>query len=582
MNLHPADAIVLIVYLIGITVLGSWMGRKVSRAADYFMPRRFGKLMMIMHAFGTGTASDQSVTVASATAKSGLSGIWYQWMWLFPTPFYWLIAPIMRRFRATTTADVYELRYNRSVAMLFAVVGIAGMAVKIGVMLKGAGALIHSGTGGSIDANVAIPIITALFVAYGIAGGLGGAIMTDFVQGGMTIIFSIMLLPVVLMEVGGLNGMRETIATESPGSEMLSIVAPGEIGPFYIIMLSVNTLFLIVAMPSAMGNCAAGKTELDSRVGFMFGTFIKRICTVAWCLTTMAAVAWYLQNDIAISSVPGGDSSIHPDEVYGDMAHRFLPGLLPGMLGIFLACLLAGVMSSCDSFMIASSALFTENIYRVVSQDKPEKHYILVGRVVSLLVVIAGVVVAYALPGVISGLKIWYKIAPMMGIAFWMGLLWRGATPAGAWASVLSGFAAWWLVNCGFFVDWAQSLLIADPLRLVVEKKGAIAIYEPWQMISYLGTGLITGIIVSMFTQSIEEDRLDRYYALTRTPIEPDEQLAKPCTLPASVPPVSRPMLLKCCGLEIPQPSGTAIVGFILGWLCVVVLIGGFVSLVQP
>ena len=124
MNLHPIDAAVLVVYLIGITMLGSWMGRKVSTASDYFMPRRFGKATMIMHAFGTGTASDQAVSVAAATAKNGLSGIWFQWMWLFSTPFYWLIAPIMRRFRAVTTADVYQLRYDRSVSMLFAIVGI--------------------------------------------------------------------------------------------------------------------------------------------------------------------------------------------------------------------------------------------------------------------------------------------------------------------------------------------------------------------------------------------------------------------------------------------------------------------------
>lgn len=581
MNLHPVDAIVLVVYLIGITVLGSWMGRKVSSAADYFMPRRFGKLTMIMHAFGTGTASDQAVTVASATAKNGLSGIWYQWMWLFSTPFYWLIAPIMRRFRATTTADIYQLRYDRSVSMLFAIVGIAGMALKIGVMLKGAGALIDSGTGGSIDASVAIPIVTVLFVIYGIAGGLGGAIMTDFVQGIMTIVFSIMLLPVVLLEVGGLAGMRETIAADDAGSAMLSLVAPGEIGLFYIVMLSVNTLFLIVAMPSAMGNCAAGKTELDGRVGFMFGTFIKRICTIAWCLTAMAAVAWYLQNEIVISSIASGDASVHPDEVYGDMAHRFLPQLLPGMLGVFIASLLAAVMSSCDSFMIASSALFTENIYRVVAPEKSEKHYIWVGRCVSFIVVVAGVAVAYALPGVIPGLKIWYKVVPMMGIAFWMGLLWRKATPAGAWASAIGGFAAWWLVNREFFVEWAQSLSIAEPLRLVVEKNGVAAIYEPWQIVSYLGTGLIVGIGISLFTRPIEQERLERYYALTRTPIGSDEQLQQPCTLPENAAPAGRAMLLTCCGLEIPRPSTTSIVGFLLGWVCVGALIGGFVWIVQ-
>ena len=126
-NLHLADAVVLVTYLVGITGLGVWMGRRVRDMGDFFMPRRFGKTMMVMHAFGTGTATDSAVTVASATARNGLSGIWYQWMWLLATPFYWLIAPIMRRFRAVTTADVYQLRYDRSVAMLFAAVGIAGM-----------------------------------------------------------------------------------------------------------------------------------------------------------------------------------------------------------------------------------------------------------------------------------------------------------------------------------------------------------------------------------------------------------------------------------------------------------------------
>ena len=123
MGLHWIDVAVVVVYLFGITILGLWMGSRISELNDYFMPRKFGKGMMMMHAFGTGTASDQAVTVASATFRGGLSGIWYQWLWLFVTPFYWLIAPIFRRFRAITTADVYELRFDRSVAILFACVG---------------------------------------------------------------------------------------------------------------------------------------------------------------------------------------------------------------------------------------------------------------------------------------------------------------------------------------------------------------------------------------------------------------------------------------------------------------------------
>ena len=137
------DWIVLGAYLVGVTVLGMFMGKNIKTLADFLMPRKFGPGMMIMHAFGTGTASDQAVTVASASARSGLSGIWFQWLWLFSTPFYWLIAPIFRRFRALTTADVYELRYGSSVRSLYAVSGITSMVVKIATLLIGSGALIQ-------------------------------------------------------------------------------------------------------------------------------------------------------------------------------------------------------------------------------------------------------------------------------------------------------------------------------------------------------------------------------------------------------------------------------------------------------
>lgn len=572
MNLHPIDVFVLISYLLGITFLGAWMGRRIHKAADYFMPRRFGKATMIMHAFGTGTASDQAVSVAAATAKHGLSGIWFQWMWLFSTPFYWLIAPVMRRLRATTTAEVYELRYDRSVSLLFAVVGICSMAVKIGLMLKGAGALVDAGTGGMIDSDYAIPVITVLFVVYGVAGGLGGAIMTDFVQGIMTLVFSFMLLPVVLGEVGGLTGVKEIIGGAALEADMLSLVAPGNVGPFYITMLSINSLFLIVSVPSVMGNCAAGRTELDGRVGFMFGTFIKRVCTIAWCLTAIAAVAWYLQQGIAIE----------PDAVYGDVAFRFLPQLLPGMLGIFIASLLAAVMSSCDSFMIASSGLFTENVYKTIYPHRDASHYVWVGRWASLLVVVAGLILAYSFPDVVEGLKVWMKVGPMMGIAFWLGLLWRRANVAGAWASTLTGFAAWWLVTRPGFAAWVAEAPF-PPSWGVVEQSGAgtMAVGDAWQILFYLGAGVIAGVVVSVWGRPVPQERLDRFYALTRTPIQPGEQLDEPCQLPAGIQPTERPMLLTWGGLELPRPSAISVWGFVAGWLCVGGLIGGFVWLVR-
>lgn len=601
-GLHPVDIGVVILYLVGITMLGAWMARRVKSSGDYFMPRTFGKAMMITHAFGTGTASDQAVTVAAGTFRNGLSGIWWQWLWLPATPFYWLIAPIMRRFRAVTTADVYALRYDMSVAVLFAVVGIANLSVKIGLLLKGSSELIHSCTGGMVDANWAIAIITVLFVSYGMAGGLGAAIVTDFFQGILTVLFSFLLLPFVLQAVGGLEGIRTTI--NDPAK--LSLVSPGKITEFFIVMYALQALVGIVAQPFIMGVCAAGRTEMDGRVGFMVGNIVKRICTMAWSITALAAVAWYINEGVDLSTVEA-------DHVYGDVARAFLPALLPGLLGLFIASLLASVMSSCDSVMIASAGLFTENIYRPLVPQRPKKHYLAVGRIASLAVVIGGVLFAYWVPNVIKALDIWFKIAPMMGIAFWMGLLWRKATPAGAWAATLTGFFVWGLTSGavdrilggirtafswiglaepagdseglgirGHIIQWLSDLPFSESLRLVwSDGDKPPAVYDPWEIAFYMTAAVTAGIVVSLLTRQTSEEKLNRFYTLTRTPVADGEVLEESCRLPAGVAPAERPMWITAFGLEIPQPSRTSIIGFIAGWIAVGMLVGGFVWLVH-
>ncbi len=557
MGLHIADILVLGIYLVGITAIGIWAARRIKNIADFFMPRRFGKAMMVTHAFGTGTHSDQAVSVASKSFTNGLSGIWYQWLWLFATPFYWLIAPVMRRFRAITTADVFEARFSPSVAMLFAVVGMLNLSVNIGVMLKGAGAVIDASTAGDVSSNIAIAVMTVMFVIYGVAGGLSAAIITDFIQGVLTVVFSFVLLPFILNAVGGMQGIHEAI--NDPG--MLSLVAPAEIGFFYITVIAFNGLVGIVTQPHTMGNCAAGKTEMEGRFGWMFGNFVKRVCTVAWCLTGLAAVVYFAGNDV------------EPDKIYGLAAADFLPKIAHGVLGLFLAALLASVMSSCDSFMIASSGLFTENIYKRLLPERTAKHYVFVARATSLAIVAGGVGFAYWLEGVVQGLEIFWKISPMMGIAFWLGLFWRRTTVAGAWASTLTAFGVWWLTTQEFFISWLGSLSMAESLTLVFIKNGVAEVYLPWQMVFYLSAGTIVGIVVSLFTKPVPEEKLDNFYALVRTPVKPGEQVSVPCTLPDDAEVPEKRNIFPNTNLEIAIPSRTSVVGFLAGWLCVAAII---------
>ncbi len=567
LGLHWADLLALLAYFVLVTGLGVWTARRVKNMADFVLPRRFGKTLMVFFAFGAGTHSDQAVSVASKSYTNGVSGIWYQWLWLFPTPFYWLIAAMMRRFRALTTADVFEARYGRSVAMLFAVVGLMQYTVNIGVMLKGSAHVLEASTGGTLNANLAIAVMTVLFVVYGMAGGLHAAVLTDFIQGVLTVAFSFLLLPFLLSAVGGLDALHQKLSADK-----LSLVAPAEIGVFYVTVIALNGLVGIVSQPHVMGNCAAGRTELDGQVGFMGGNLLKRVCTIAWTLIGVAAIVYLSER---------GRSDINPDNVFGQMAREFLPQVLPGLLGLFLAGVLAAVMSSCDAFMIATSGLFTENLYKPLVPGRSERHYLWVARLSSLGIVVAGVVFAYRLEGVVKGLEIFWKIGPMLGIAFWLGLFWRRMNSAGAWSSALVAFATWWLTTQAFFVEWLEQVPGSESLRLVFFRDGQPEVYLPWQMVFYLTTGTLAGVVASLLTRPTPKEQLDRFYALVRTPVEPGERVVAPCTLPEGVTPPAPRKLVPAQNWEIYVPSTRMVAGFVVGWLAVAALIGSFVWLIS-
>ncbi len=113
-GLKVVDLAMIAGYFVVVMAIGFWSSRKVKTESDFFLGgRRFGKGLLVMHWLCTGTHSEMAVQVAGATARVGLGGIWYQWMWLFSTPFYWLMAPVTRRLRVTTTGDFFRIRYGR-------------------------------------------------------------------------------------------------------------------------------------------------------------------------------------------------------------------------------------------------------------------------------------------------------------------------------------------------------------------------------------------------------------------------------------------------------------------------------------
>jgi hypothetical protein len=92
-------------------------------------------------------------------------------------------------------------------------------------------------------------------------------------------------------------------------------------------------------------------------------------------------------------------------------------------------------------------------------------------------------------------------------------------------------------------------------------------------MILYLGAGLVSGIVVSLMTKPVAKEKLDRFYALTRTPIAPGEHVSAPCTLPEGAVVPEKRNIFPNTNLEIAIPSRTSVIGFLVGWACVAAIV---------
>lgn len=478
--MHAIDNTILILYFVILTLLGWIAHKRIANQNDFFLGgQRFKKFMMSMLFFGAGTNTDQVVAVVSKIYQVGLSGIWYQWLYLFISPFYWLKLPVIRRLRTMTAASFFEERYSRGLAILYAIIGMITVSVNIGLMLKGTGAVVEAMTQHQFHSTWVIVGIAALIVFYGTMGGLIAAVWTDALQGILTLVLSFLLIPFMLIEIGGMGNLHYELETVRGLKHAFSLISPGQITVFYIFAITLNGLVGMFTQPQVMQTGGSCRTEMDGRVGSLVGTVLKRVVTVAWAFIGIGCI--YMFPDLS-----------NPDLAFGEAITRLLP---VGLMGLMMAAILAAVMSSCDVLMITGAALFTRTILtRQYREATAEDTLLTVSRLVALAVVVAGIFIAFALPGVVAGLELFWKLNAFTGMAFWAGLVWRGANAYGAWASITGSVFVWGL---------------AELLGLAL----------PQQMMAYIATGLILVWLVSRLTAGRSVKDTEFFYRKLHTPI---------------------------------------------------------------
>jgi Na+/proline symporter len=479
LGMHWLDFTVIVVYMFVVAGIGFWTMRSIRGTEDFFLGgRRFGKLFSIFLQFGAGTSSDMPVSVSRESFRNGMSGIWAVLLWLFITPFYWIIGPWYRRLRLTTIGDYFAERFDsKAMGGAYALFSVFYFMYYIAIGLTAVGKTVevltprpestysveqasnvadyrrylelnnqrlmqgelpageeeqyrvlrdkhHLGqlrSGYSyVSSRLAVPLIALVIVFYCVLGGLKAAVITDFIQGVLIIILSFLIIPFGLAKVGWFSGLHERVP-DYMFNLMGSPVASEYTALYVFSIVLINMVGIVVQPHIIQTGGGAAVDEMSARVGLCYGNYLKRICTIGWALVGVLGFALY-----------AGEVS-DPDMIWGYATRQLL---FPGLVGLMIASMLAAIMSSADAFMVSGSALFTMNIYKPLRSDLSEQHYLKVGRLATVGIIIGGVLLSQVLHSVIELLKYIWVLPVIFGASFWFSYLWRGVTRIAAWSAV--------------------------------------------------------------------------------------------------------------------------------------------------
>ena len=113
-----------------------------------------------------------------------------------------------------------------------------------------------------------------------------------------------------------------------------------------------------------------------------------------------------------------------------------------GLRGLVFAALIAAVVSSLASMMNSISTIFTMDLYRAAKPDRPERHYVTVGRITAFgAMAIALVLARPFIGGFESGFQTVQEytgfIAPGIVVVFLLGFFDKKANAVGAFTALI-------------------------------------------------------------------------------------------------------------------------------------------------
>lgn len=185
------------------------------------------------------------------------------------------------------------------------------------------------------------------------------------------------------------------------------------------------------------------------------------------------------------------------ERAYPTMIAKFLP---IGLLGLVLASLLAALMSTIDTHVILASSYVVNDLYRrFLVPVQSDKHYVFVGRIAGIVVMMLGAAVAWQANSIGELFFLAMSLLAGIGPAYVLRWTWWRVRARTEIAALISSFTTTWVVNhnstffaIGPFADATGSVTPEGRLVIVALTSLIVALIVTWCSARPDPKGLVT------------------------------------------------------------------------------------------
>ena len=510
MHLTPLDWTIVAISL-GITFIPAIvLARRAGKnSAEFFAAGRQAPWWLIgISLVATTFSTDTPNLVTNLVRDGGVSQNWVWWAFLLTglaTVFFF--ARLWRRSGVLTDLEFYELRYSGTPAKI-----VRGFrAVYLGLFFNCC-----------IIATVnlaAVKIASVLFgwpreetllfcvlvpIVFAAVAGLWGVMVTDTIQFCFTIVsaFAAAYYAVHAPGVGGLQGVIAHFTAHAPHVlDVLPDFHSAAVLGVFIIPLTVQwwSVWYPGAEPGGGSYVAQRMLAARSEGDAMLGTFAFAVMHYAlrpWPWIVVALASMIVYPDLA--SIHARFPNVDPHLLGNDIAYPAMLVFLPaGFAGLMVAGLFAAYRSTIETHLNWGTSYLVHDLYRrFMRKDGSEKHYVVVGRLVTVLLMFCGVAFTYALDTAREGFTLLLTIGAGTGLIYLLRWFWARIN---AWSEI-SAMAASFLTGLGFFVSGKFGPSVDPTVQLLVT----------------VGVTTLVWVAVTFLTPPADAATLEAFYAKVR------------------------------------------------------------------